>query len=160
MHMLIIVGICIIKTFQIYKILCRQNLSSKLSACTVYTVINWREINFTSVKTTSGSHFLPAFLWICTVLSFGEKAISVEQENNHKLMNLAFYMYCLKTNTKGWVCKAEYFRQGLRCTLGLTNNLIDGGQLRAKPCLLKAKPIHVLKTVFSPRLATVYQVVG
>ena len=27
---------------------------------------------------------------------------------------------------------AVYFRQGLTCTLGLTNDLIDGGQPRAK----------------------------
>ena len=45
------------------------------------------------------------------------------------------------------------------CTLGLTNDLIDGGQLRAKPRLRKAKPNHVYKTVFIPRLAAVYQVV-
>ena len=43
------------------------------------------------------------------------------------------------------------------CTIGLTNDLIDGGQPRAKPHLhvRKVKPIHVLKTVFSPRLAIV-----
>ena len=51
------------------------------------------------------------------------------------------------------VLNAVYFRQGLTCTLGLTNNLIDGGQLRAKPHLCKAKANHALKTVFSPRLA-------
>ena len=28
---------------------------------------------------------------------------------------------------------AVYFRRGLTCALGLTNDLIDGGQLRAKP---------------------------
>ena len=33
-------------------------------------------------------------------------------------------------------------------------------QPRAKHHLRKAKPNHVLKTIFSPRLATVYQVVG
>ena len=46
--------------------------------------------------------------------------------------------------------------------LGLTNDLIDGGQPRAKPHLRKVKSNHVLKTVFNPRLgmATVYQVVG
>ena len=55
---------------------------------------------------------------------------------------------------------AVYFRRGLTCTLGLTNDLIDGGQPRAKPHLHKAKPNHVLETFFSPRLATVYQVVG
>ena len=36
------------------------------------------------------------------------------------------------------------------------NDLIDGGQPRAKPHLRKAKPNHVLKTGFSPRLATVF----
>ena len=55
---------------------------------------------------------------------------------------------------------AVYFRQSLTCPLGLTSGLIDGGQPRAKPHLRKVKPNHVLKTVFSPRLATVYQVVG
>ena len=40
------------------------------------------------------------------------------------------------------------------CTLdNLTNDLIDGGHLS------KAKPNYILKTVFSPRLATVYQVI-
>ena len=52
------------------------------------------------------------------------------------------------------------FRRGLTCTPGLTNDLIDGGQPRAKPHLRKVKPNHVLKTVFSPRLVTVYEVVG
>ena len=42
------------------------------------------------------------------------------------------------------------------------NDLIDGGQPRAKPHLRKAKPNNALKAVrvFSTRLATVYQVVG
>ena len=43
-------------------------------------------------------------------------------------------------------------------TLGLTNDLIDSDQLRAKPHLHKVKANHVLKTVFSPWLATIYQV--
>ena len=30
---------------------------------------------------------------------------------------------------------AVYFRRGLTCTLGLTNDLIDGGQPRAKKFL-------------------------
>ena len=55
---------------------------------------------------------------------------------------------------------AVYIRRGVTCTLGLTNDLIEGSQPRAKPHPGKAKPNHVLKTVFSPRLATVYQVVG
>ena len=56
---------------------------------------------------------------------------------------------------------AVYFRQGLTCTLGLTNDLIDGVQPRAKPHRLrKVKPNHILKTAFSPRLASVYQVIG
>ena len=41
-----------------------------------------------------------------------------------------------------------YFRQGLTCTLGLTNDLIDSGQPRAKPHLHKAKLNHVLKSIF------------
>ena len=55
---------------------------------------------------------------------------------------------------------AVYFRRSLTYTLGLTNDLLDGGQPRTKPHLRKAKPNSALKTVFSPRLATVYQVVG
>ena len=45
---------------------------------------------------------------------------------------------------------------GLTCTLGLR---LDR-QPRAKPHLCKAKLNHVLRHVFSPRLATVNQVVG
>ena len=49
--------------------------------------------------------------------------------------------------------KTVYFRRGLTCILVSTNDLIDGG-------LHKVKPNNVLKPgVFSPRLATVYQVV-
>ena len=51
---------------------------------------------------------------------------------------------------------AVYFKRGLTCTLGLTNDMIDGGQPRVKPHLPKVKPNHVLKTGFSPQLATVY----
>ena len=61
---------------------------------------------------------------------------------------------------KTFKADAVYFRRGVTCTLRETNDLIDGGQPRAKPHLRKAKPNHVLKTVFSPRLATVYDVVG
>ena len=39
------------------------------------------------------------------------------------------------------------------CTLALNNDLIDDGQPRDKPCLRNVKPNHVLKPVFSPRLA-------
>ena len=55
---------------------------------------------------------------------------------------------------------AVHVRQSLTCTIGLANDLIDGGQPRAKPHLGKMKLNFVLKTVFSSRLATVYQVVG
>ena len=44
-------------------------------------------------------------------------------------------------------------------SLGLTSDLIDSGQPRAKPHLRKVKPNYVLKTILSPQLATVYQVV-
>ena len=44
---------------------------------------------------------------------------------------------------------AVYVRRGLTCTLGLTNDLIDGDQPRAKPHLRKVKPNHVLKTVLA-----------
>ena len=46
------------------------------------------------------------------------------------------------------------------CTFGLTKDLIDGGQPRAKPHLRKVKPNHVSKPIFSPQLATVHQVIG
>ena len=53
--------------------------------------------------------------------------------------------------------KAVYFRQGLTCTLGLTNDLIGGGQPRAK----NGFGFALRRWGFnSPRLATVYQVVG
>ena len=38
----------------------------------------------------------------------------------------------LHSNTKGQFLNAVYFRRGLTCALGLTNDLIDGGQPRAK----------------------------
>ena len=38
--------------------------------------------------------------------------------------------------------------------------MIDGGELRGKAHLGKVKPNHVLENLFSPRLATMYQVVG
>ena len=40
--------------------------------------------------------------------------------------------------------------------IGLTNDLIDGGQGRAKPHLHKVKSNQVLKNVSSPQLVTVY----
>ena len=47
-------------------------------------------------------------------------------------------------------------------TLGLTNYLIDDGQPRTKPHLhvRKVKPNHFLKTILSPGLAAIYQVVS
>ena len=54
----------------------------------------------------------------------------------------------LHLDTKGRFFNAVYFRPGLTCTLGLTNDSIDGGQPRAKPHLRRAKPNHILKTVF------------
>ena len=47
---------------------------------------------------------------------------------------------------------AVYFRGGLMCILGLTNDYQDNGQLRAKPYLhtCKVKPNHILKPIFSP----------
>ena len=53
-------------------------------------------------------------------------------------------------NLRADFLKAVYFRRGLTCTLGLTNDLIDSGQPRAKPYLHKVKP-YCFKTVFSPR---------
>ena len=47
-------------------------------------------------------------------------------------------------NTRADFLNAVYFRRNLTCTLGLTNDLTDGGQLRAKPHLCEAKPDHVL----------------
>ena len=54
----------------------------------------------------------------------------------------------LHLDTKGRFFNAVYFRRGLTCTLGLTNDSIDGDQPRAKPHLRRAKPNHILKTVF------------
>ena len=55
-------------------------------------------------------------------------------------------------NLRADFLNAVYFRRGLTCTLGLTNDLIDSGQPRAKPHLRKTKLNHALKTVFfSPR---------
>ena len=61
---------------------------------------------------------------------------------------------CLSQSDRADLLNAVYVRRGLMCTLGLTNDLIDG---RAKPRLRKAKSNHVLKTIFSPFLSTVYQ---
>ena len=49
------------------------------------------------------------------------------------------------------VLNAVYFRRGLTCTLGLTNNLIDGGQPRVKP-LCKAKPNLLLAFGWPPSI--------
>ena len=38
----------------------------------------------------------------------------------------------LVQNVRAGFLNAVYFRRGLTCTIGLTNDLIDGGQLRAK----------------------------
>ena len=46
------------------------------------------------------------------------------------------------------------------CILWLTNDLIDGGQPRAKPHLGEVKPNHVFFLNVSPRLATVMIVAG
>ena len=43
---------------------------------------------------------------------------------------------------------AVYFRRGLTCTLGLTNDLIDGDQPRAKLHLRKAKAKSRFKNRF------------
>ena len=48
---------------------------------------------------------------------------------------------------------AVYFRQGLACTLGLTNDLIDGGQPRAEPHLCKVKLNRIFKTIFPPLIS-------
>ena len=45
---------------------------------------------------------------------------------------------------RAYCLNAVYLRRGLTCTLEFTNDLIDGGQPRAKPHLRKAKPNHVL----------------
>ena len=81
----------------------------------------------------------------------------------YRLSCVPFQYWFLSSSTqtlRADFLNAVYFRRCLTCTLGLTNDLIDDGQPKAKPNLHKAKPNHVLKTVFSPRLAAVYQVVG
>ena len=72
------------------------------------------------------------------------------------LRRLTAISFTEQTSWAGYL-NVVYFRRSLTCTLGLTNDLIDGGQPRTKA--RKAKPNHVLKTGFTPRLATVYQVV-
>ena len=47
---------------------------------------------------------------------------------------------------------------GLTCTLGITNDLIDGGQPRAKNGFKMWFWLYFTETWSSPRLATVYQV--
>ena len=46
---------------------------------------------------------------------------------------------------------AVHFRRGLTCTLGLTKDLIDGGQPRVKP-LCKAKPNLLLAFGWPPSI--------
>ena len=61
---------------------------------------------------------------------------------------------CLSQSDRADLLNAVYVRRGLTCTLGLTNDLIEGGQPRAKPRIRKAKSNQ---TIFSPLLSTVYQ---
>ena len=87
----------------------------------------------------------------------------VSTDTTSKLLCSFFANIAEKTNACRWEELGPislHFRRSPTCALGLINNLIDGGQPRAKPRLRKVKPNHVLKTVFSPWLATVYQVVG
>ena len=51
-------------------------------------------------------------------------------------------MQTSKQTIRADLLDAVYFRLGLTCTLGLTNDLIDGGQPRAKTRLRKVKPNH------------------
>ena len=58
------------------------------------------------------------------------------------------------TSARTEFLNAVYFRQGLTCTLGLTKNLVDGGQPRAKPHLGKVKPRNPTTTTTTPRNST------
>ena len=54
-----------------------------------------------------------------------------------KLHRSRHFEMILNLRHKLWTLRADFlnavfFRQGLTCTLGLTNDLIDGGQPRAK----------------------------
>ena len=68
------------------------------------------------------------------------------------LLLLLFLFFCRTENCVGPnlrrksadVINVVYFRRSLTCTLWLTNDLIDGGQPRAKPHLRKVKLNHVL----------------
>ena len=48
-----------------------------------------------------------------------------------KCVYMYMYIYMYQT-LKADYLNAVYFRRGLMCTIGLTNDLIDGGQPRAK----------------------------
>ena len=86
---------------------------------------------------------------ICNWEALDWKLVS-SSENNRKCMNRCKENLVFGTETfREIFLNAVYFRRGLTCTLGLTNDLIDGGQPRAKPCLRKAKLSHVLKPGFS-----------
>ena len=95
-------------------------------------------------------------LYLCIAL-YQLKLIWITNTVKSELIQLS--LYYPQINRADFL-NAVYFRRGLTCTLGLTNNLIDSGQPRSKPHLRKVKPNHVLKTVFTPQLATVYQVFG
>ena len=55
-------------------------------------------------------------------------------EMSEFVMNLVICNVSLETLRADFF-NAVYFRRGLTCTLGLTKDLIDGGQRMAKPCL-------------------------
>ena len=68
--------------------------------------------------------------------------------------------FCKKPNGLIFL-NAVNFRRGLTCALWLPNALTEAVANRGlKPVYVKVKPNHVLKTVSSPRLAAVYQVIG
>ena len=79
----------------------------------------------------------------------------VSTDTTSKLLCSFFANIAEKTNACRWEELGPislHFRRSPTCAPGLTNNLIDGGQPRAKPHLRKAKPNHVLALGWPPSI--------
>ena len=110
-----------------------------------------------------GQNFLQCWLYGSSNFPLGDK-LQLSTLFLSVLVKVAssfpFARFPVFSNSKKRLLNVVYFRWSLTCTLVLANDLIDGGQLRAKPHLCKVKPNHVLKPIFSPWLATIYQVLS
>ena len=66
------------------------------------------------------------------ILTWGEKLLTFGE--NQEVITFSRQTGKKKIQTyRADYLNAVYFRRGLTCTLGLANDLIDGGQPRAKP---------------------------